>query len=429
MRKGTVKSTRKPAGRTESAGARSGPGTLTEVDAAPRREEAMSLSRLPDLLQAHLFQEIVPFWERVGPDPGGGFNTCVADDGWPVSRDKFLWGQWRAAWVFARLYNGLRPEPRWLALAESIAAFAIRHGWDDEASGWRSRLAADGRILDGYTSIYTDGFAMYALGELIRATGRPEYETWARRTADAVIEKLKQPHDTIPHDPYPIPEGARVHGIPMLFSLKFQELGDALGEPRYLETAGALHDEVFERFYRPEWDLLVERVAEDGSLYPGPEGRAVVPGHVIEDMWFQIHVAKAAGRTDRIEKAVELIRRHLEFGWDESHGGGLLLARDAEGKSPVGWNLPDLKLWWPHTEALYACLLAWRETGVDWALEWYRKVLNYSMRHFYMPEVGEWRQKLTREGTPFEGTVVYPVKDPFHLPRSLILQIELLRAL
>lgn len=384
-------------------------------------------NRLFPVLEGHLLGEIIPFWERVGPDPDGGFYTCLRDDGTLLSRDKLIWGQWRAAWVFAHLYNSFGQEPRWLEQAERIAKFTLKYGWDETVPGWRLRLAPNGDVLDGCNSIYSDGFAMYALGELYKATGDPGYETWARRTADAVIGRLTRPHDTIPHAPYPVPKGARVHGIPMIFSLKFQELGDLFDEPRYREQACILQSEVFEHFYRPEWDLMAERISADGSLYPGAEGRAVVPGHVIEDMWFQIHIARATGQTGRIALASEIIRRHLEFGWDEEFGGGLLLARDAEGKSPVAWGFPDFKLWWPQTEALYACLLVWNETGARWALEWYRKIWNYCVEYFYMPETGEWRQKLTRDQQPFDAPVTFPVKDPFHLPRSLMLQIELLR--
>ena len=44
-------------------------------------------------------------------------------------------------------------------------------------------------------------------------------------------------------------------------------------------------------------------------------------------------------------------------------------------------------------------------------------------------KLGEWRQKLDREGRPFTATVALPVKDLFHLPRVLILCIEVLERL
>jgi N-acylglucosamine 2-epimerase len=320
----------------------------------------------------------------------------------------------------------MKKEKRWLDLATNIADFAIKHAWDPQTPGWRLRISHDGKPLDACLSIYADGFAIYGLCELYKATGNELYSGWARKTADAVIKKLKATHDSIPHSPYPVPKGARVHGIPMLFSLKFQELGDLLGEKRYLQEAEKMQEEIFSSFYRKEWDLLVERISTDGTRFPGREGSAVVPGHVLEDMWFQIHIAKDSGRTEYIAPAIKMMKRHLEFGWDKEHGG-ILLARDAEGHKDVAWNMHEFKLWWPQTEALYACLLASRECGEKWTLEWYRRILDFCMKHLYMPEVGEWRQKLDRKNKPFSGTVVYPVKDPFHLPRSIILQIELLK--
>ena len=78
-----------------------------------------------------------------------------------------------------------------------------------------------------------------------------------------------------------------------------------------------------------------------------------MPGHVVEDMWFQIHIARERGDRARIEQCVRLIRRHLEIGWDSEFGGGLLLAVDSrDGKPAEGWKFSDTKLWWPQTEAM-----------------------------------------------------------------------------
>jgi N-acylglucosamine 2-epimerase len=150
----------------------------------------------------------------------------------------------------------------------------------------------------------------------------------------------------------------------------------------------------------------------------------VVPGHVIEDMWFQIDIARLIGREHRIPQACDLIRRHLEFGWDADFGGGLFLAKDANGGPETAWPFPDTKIWWPHTEALYALLDAHFHQPEKWCLEWYDKVLGHCLKHYCDFDHGEWRQKLNRDQTPFHGVVAFPVKDPFHLPRSLILQIE-----
>ena len=44
-------------------------------------------------------------------------------------------------------------------------------------------------------------------------------------------------------------------------------------------------------------------------------------------------------------------------GWDKKYGG-LLYFVDVDGKPPTRLEW-DMKLWWPHAEALYALLLAY----------------------------------------------------------------------
>ncbi len=384
-----------------------------------------NLSRLRDFLYDHLLGSVVPFWLLHAVDEDGGLNTCIRDDGTIVNRDKYLWSQWRAVWVYSKLYNRIERNPAWLELAENIQKFATRYGWDEQLGGWRLRVGYDGRVLQGCESIYVDAFAMYGLTELAKASGREELLELARKTADNTLQRLQAPHDQIPHAPYPIPLGARVHGLPMIFGLVFWELGLLLDEPRYQDAALVMSNDIFDNFVNPASGLLLERIAADNGEYPPPLGTTVIPGHVIEDMWFQIHIARDAGNQSRIQEACRLMKRHVELGWDETYGG-LLLAVDANGADNVGWNHPDSKIWWPHTEALYGLLLAYEQTGDRDFLNWYDRIHQYSFEHFPVAEHGEWTQNLGRDGKPITDTVCLPVKDPFHLPRALIYCVEVL---
>jgi N-acylglucosamine 2-epimerase len=388
----------------------------------------MNLVDLRDFLADHLLESVVPFWMRYALDDSGGINTCIRDDGTLINRDKWLWSQWRAVWVFSRLYNQIQRRPEWRDAAHQIYRFAARYGWDDRCSGWRLRVAHDGAVLDGCESIYVDGFAIYGLTELARATGEAAVVDLACKTADAALRRLAVPHDQIPLFPYPAPPGARVHGVPMLFSLCFWELGQLVDDPRYRDAAAAMFNDIFAHFYRQDRKMLVERIAEDNSEYPPPLGTAVNPGHVIEDMWFQMHIARDRKDSPRMDLACELILRHLELGWDETYGG-LFLAVDADGRADVGWPFADAKLWWPHTEALYATLLAYEYTRDPRFMDWYWRIHNYSFRHYPVPQYGEWTQKLDRRGNPLAATVALPVKDPFHLPRALLYCLEVLERL
>jgi N-acylglucosamine 2-epimerase len=178
-------------------------------------------------------------------------------------------------------------------------------------------------------------------------------------------------------------------------------------------------------FMRPTRRCLLEFLDRDYHELPPPEGTFVMPGHAIECMWFQMHRALVRGDSGRIRDAAEVIQWHLEKGWDTDYGG-IFLGIDAEGGAPFLPN-SDAKLWWPHTEALYALLLAGDLTGETWCSRWFEQVFEWSFQHFSMPEVGEWRQRLDRSGRPVTTVIALPVKDPFHLPRALILSLEQLR--
>ncbi len=383
------------------------------------------LTQLRQFLHTHLLESVLPFWLQHAVDEDGGLNTCIQDDGTIINRDKYLWSQWRAVWVFSKLYNQIEKKSEWLDLAKQIAQFSMLHGWDEDFEGWRLKIAYDGRELQGCESIYVDAFAIYGLTELYKATGREDILSMDRKTADNVLRHMQSSDDLIPQAPYPVPPGIRVHGMPMAFSLVFWELGVLLNEPRYQDAALAMSDDIFEHFVSSDRGLLLERIAVDNSEYPSPLGTTVVPGHVIEDMWFQIHIARETGNKKRIQEACHLMKRHVELGWDDIHGG-LLLAVDADGGDEVAWDYHDAKLWWTHTEALYGLLLAFEQTGDIEFLDWYDRIHEYSFAHFPMKEHGEWTQKLNRDGTPLDAVVAFPVKDPFHLPRALIYCLEVL---
>lgn len=378
------------------------------------------------LYRRELLDSVVPFWLRHAVDrEHGGLLTCISDQGAVISHDKYLWSQLRAIWTFSALYNRIGPRAEWLEVAQQIYRFARANGRDEEGR-WIFLVDREGRPLKGATSIYVDGFAIYGLTELARATGDEAVLALALDTYHNVRARLARP-GAYGSDPYPLPEGVKAHGISMIFSHVFNELGHLVGEREIVEASLYHAREIMDVYRRPERRLLFEFATLDNQLLDSPRGRAVVPGHAIESMWFMIHIFQREGDAARVRQAVETIRWHVEFGWDDEYGG-LYNARDAEGKPPW-WSFADAKIWWPHTEALYALLLAHEVSGEPWCMEWFQRVHDYAFSHYPVPGYGEWRQKLDRRGQPISDTVALPVKDPFHLPRALIYCTEVLERL
>ena len=385
--------------------------------------ERMSDEELLDFYRDQLIEDVTPFWMRHGVDREfGGLTTCMSDDGSLISHDKYMWSQLRGLWTFSKLYNRIEARDEWLDAATGIYDFVSRFGRDENGE-WVFLVDRRGKVKEGATSIYADGFARYGLTEYARATGSEEAKALARETCAGVRARLAKP-GSYTSAPYEIPEGAKAHGIRMIFSLVFHELGKLLEDAEIASAGLDLAVEVLDCFRRPERRAILEFIGLDDRPRPDTNwGRCVVPGHAIESMWFMIHIFRDIGDSQRISQAVEAIRWHIEKGWDPEYGG-ILLGIDVDGKEPIYWANWDKKSWWQHTEALYALLLAREYTDASWPEEWYWKVHEYAFARFPRPEFGEWTQRLDRKGDPIADVIALPVKDPFHLPRALIYIID-----
>lgn len=384
------------------------------------------LTRLHEWHRRVLMQDVVPFWLRYAVDREyGGLFTCLRDDGSMISSDKYLWSQCRAVWTFSALYNRIEQREEFLGIARDTAGFVLRHGRDDHGD-FVFQTTRDGKSVQGAVSIYTDMFAVYGLTELHRATSELRYLEEAVQIYRRAMDRIRRP-DFNGFAPYSQPEGVRwVHGIPMIGLEVGQELADSAPEKNILEFVDQCLHRIMDHHVRPEGCLLEHLDVGDRPV-DSPAGRAALPGHAIESMWFVMHQARR--RKDRVLalRASEVIRRMVEAGWD-TEKGGLYLAIDVAGGVPW-WKHAEKKLWWPHVEALYALLLAYEWTREQWCLDWYDKIFDWSLDHFPDHLHGEWHQKLDRDGRVIDEVIALPVKDPFHLPRSLILSISALQRL
>jgi N-acylglucosamine 2-epimerase len=131
-----------------------------------------------------------------------------------------------------------------------------------------------------------------------------------------------------------------------------------------------------------------------------------------------MHEARHRNDQALLHSALEVLNWSLELGWDKEFGG-ILYFVDVEGRptEQLEW---DMKLWWPHTEALYALLLAHYLTGNALYEEWYERVHGWSFSHFPDAQHGEWFGYLHRDGSVSSQLKGSMWKGPFHLPRALL---------
>jgi N-acylglucosamine 2-epimerase len=207
----------------------------------------------------------------------------------------------------------------------------------------------------------------------------------------------------------------------MMIIVVAQELRAALGDvvvegatcTAWIDRAVA---DIRRYFYKPELKVLMEIVADDGSILDHFDGRTLNPGHAIECAWFILHEAKLRHRDPGLlELGCGILDCMWPRGWDAEFGG-LLSFTDVFGK-PVQEYSAEMKFWWPHNETEIATLLAWQLTGEARYAEWHRLVHDWSHRVFPDPEFGEWFGYAHRDGriaTQLKGNLW---KGPFHLPR------------
>jgi len=388
--------------------------------------KADTARELMQFYRGELLENVLPFWLAHAVDrEHGGFLHYLDRDGSLLSTDKGIWIQGRFTWLLARLYNVVEPNPEWLELAAHGVDFIGKYAFDSDGRCFYS-VTRDGRPLRKRRYIFSEAFVVMALAEYARALGASKGGEYVERAHD--LFKLILCHLDTPGllEPKVNPETRpmRAHGIPMILLCLTQVLREAQADPLYDEVAGRSVRDVLRYFVHDDAKALMETVGPGGERLDGPVGRMVVPGHAIETAWFMMHEAMRGKDEGLTAQACRILEWSLDLGWDREFGG-LLYYVDVEGRPPEPYE-HDMKLWWPHTEAEYATLLAHYLTGREVYLDWHTRVRDWARAHFPDAEYGEWFGYLHRDGTlssPVKGNMW---KGPFHLPRMLLYSWKLL---
>lgn len=375
-------------------------------------------SALARVYRDALLDDVAPFWMRHSVDREcGGFFTQLDRQGQRYGDDKPIWLQGRAAWMFATLYDAVERRPAWLELAQHGCNFLDRHAFDPSGKMYFC-VARDGRPLRMRRYVFSEVFGILAFAGLARAIG----DSRARERAIAIYRSFLQYLRTPGLIPAKVdPQTRPMKGLsPLMCLLNVSEAMHAVDPAGpYDAVIDQCISEIFRDFVRPAQRCVLETVGPDGRAVDGPDGRVMNPGHAIECAWFVLDVARRRGDGELARRALPIIDFALERGWDPEHGG-LLYFVDVEGR-PATQLEHDMKLWWPHNEALIALAYAMEISPDARFAEWFERVHDWTFEHFPDREFGEWYGYLRRDGsvsTPIKGGLW---KGFFHVPRCLLL--------
>ena len=359
-----------------------------------------------------LLKNILPFWLPMVDGVNGGIFTQVDREGKIYGREKSVWFQGRALWVFARAYNVIEKNPLYLAAAEKIYSFLEK--CTDTDGRMYFTVTEDGRGLQKRRYYFSETFAAIGAAELYKATGRKEVLETAEKYFDVAYECFTGVRKNAPKIN---PENSRMKALsPIMIMLSTSSVMRSTGKSteKYSAIAKACADEIISGGFLTEYGLL-ESVSDKGEFCNVPCGRVINPGHSLECAWFLIEEGKISGNEEYINKAYEIIDKTVKVGFDKKHGG-IIAFTDALGypATALEW---DMKLWWPQCEAMIAFRMAAELSGrADYA-KLYDDLLEYTEKYFVDNEHGEWYGYLHYDNTPSTTLKGNIFKGPFHVPR------------
>ena len=378
----------------------------------------INFKQIASRYEKELRENCLPFWLENSQDKEfGGYYSCLNRDGSVYDTDKFIWLQGREVWMFAMLYNNVEKNQEWLDCAIQGAEFLKKYGHDENWDFYFS-LNREGRPLVQPYNIFSNTFACMAFAQLAKAIGNEEYAQIARRIFGRILERRSNPKGQW-CKVYPGTRPMKDFALPMIICNMALEIEDILEDKSVLEqTIDTCLHEVFDVFYKPELDCMLENVSSvDGSPVDCFEGMEINPGHDLEALWFMMNLGVRRGDKALIEKCVEIALRVIELGWDKEFGG-IYYFLDVKGvpQQKLEW---DQKLWWVHIESAIAMLKGYQLTGNEKCLDWFLKLDAYLWNNFKDKEYPEWYGYLNRR-----GEVLLPLKGGkwkgcFHVPRGL----------
>jgi N-acylglucosamine 2-epimerase len=363
-----------------------------------------------------LLESVIPFWTTHSLDREfGGYFTCLDREGRVYDTTKYVWLHGRAAWTFSKLYNEVEPRREWLDAARSILDFVRKHARDEQGRFYFS-LSRQGGPAFFQRKPYSGTFVAIGCTEFYKATGEREYLDEAIDIFWRVRDWIERP-DLLGRPVYG--DQPRVTQLAdwMVLAMMLMELAPIHEDHRYRPLMRECFDGTLRHLHASR-NVLLETASDDPGFAATPAGRLYCPGSSAEVVWFLLHLLRFDPDAKRQAQALDILEASLEFGWDKEYGG-LYYFMDIDGRPPLPLE-SNMKLWWSHTEAIYATILAYTLTREKRWLNWIEKLDAYAFRHFSDPEHGEWFGYCDRRGERTSECKGNNYKGAYHVPRFLL---------
>lgn len=400
-------------------------------------------SELVDLLG----RRILPFWAERSPDRGhGGFLTNFDGHGRLVDgrHDKYLNTQARLVWSFTELATVTEDPDRYIELAREGVGFLVERFFDAEFGGWYWKVARDGSVLDDAKLTYGQSFALYALACHARHTGDQGSADLALATFDALEAHVRDEDsggwwENMARDwrragPGSAAGDRKSLDIHMHLLEAFAELVRLTGEREHVAALREVRELIttvmvdrstgaggnqFSGSWEPLLPIVIDKtwIAERPAAEHPPAATEQVTsyGHNLELAWLLADADVTLGEAGASDGTIAPLADHaLRWGYDREHGG---VFREGPYDAPP---TDRDKEFWQNSEALVGWLEGFRVTGDVRYLDAFERTWDFAKQHFVHPEFGEWRVRVSAEGTPLVDDLGNDWKVCYHTGRACL---------
>ncbi|HWL16681.1 MAG TPA: AGE family epimerase/isomerase [Opitutus sp.] len=379
-----------------------------------------------DRIEADLRGNILPFWIRHGVDPAtGAFVGSLTNDlqvDPAAERGALL--ACRILWTFSAAHRRYG-QADYLAMADRAYADLLAHFHDLQYGGLYWSIAADGRVLRDRKQVYGQAFAIYALSEYHRASGRREPLDLA-----IAVYRLLEDHAREPE----------FGGYVEAFSRTWQPIADQrlspvdLNEPKSQNT----HLHVMEAYANllrvwPDAELrcalgelvqvMLDRIVDPRTAHLGlffandwsQRHDRVSYGHDIEAAWLLTDAAEAIGDPSLLARVQALAVRIADVTLAEGVDVDGAIFNEGGPRGLTNTN----KEWWPQAEAVVGFLNAYQLRGDERHLRAALRTWEFIESRLIDRTHGEWLRGVTRDGQVLAGELKLGFwKCPYHNGRT-----------
>lgn len=380
---------------------------------------------------------ILPFWMRytVDREHGGFYGAVDCDLHVDQQAPRASVINARILWTFSAAARVLG-DAAYRKTADRAYDYMADKFRDKEYGGVYWMLDYLGNPISDRKQVYAQAFAVYALAEYFRATGKAESLEWANELYRLIEEKSGEPL-------YGGYLEARARDWSALEDVRLSEKD--LNTPKSMNT----HLHVLEGYtnllrvwpdagLRTSLKRLIEvtmdRIVDNSTAHFKmffdnqwmPVSDHVSFGHDIEGSWLIEEAAEVLGDAALLERARKLAVRMAQAVYDQGLDKDGSLFYEASAGRLVDPN----KHWWAQAEAVVGFYNAWQVSGQERFRTAAWRAWEYIEEKVVDKVHGEWHAKLKPDGTPWkadedpDACLVGAWKCPYHNGRVCFEMME-----